>query len=75
MNAEINDNVVLLDDDEDLIIYRCPIAGLGELADHTLFVTSRISDIVEGQIMSSEQADGVLHKVGLVSHLGNSSND
>ena len=70
MNTVVNENVVVLDNN-DVTIYKCPITGSDNLAGHRLFVTSQRVDLSAGQIMSSEQAEGILHTVGLVSHLGN----
>ncbi len=52
------------------IVYKCPVVGDGEMEDHVLFVTSRRADILVGQIISSEQAEGVLHRVGSVTDKG-----
>ena len=69
LNAEISDDVVLLDN-KNITLFKCPLIGEEDFSDHNVFITTRQLDISVGQIMSSEQAGGVLHRVGLISNLG-----
>ena len=67
--VDINDDVSLLDS-ENATIYKCPVTGNNQLEDHVLFITSQLVDINVGQILSSEQADGLMHRVGMVTNKG-----
>ena len=61
---EIEENVKKLDG-KDVTIYRCPVAGDGELKGHELLITNQKVDVRNGEIVVSDQAGGIMHKIAI----------